>query len=429
MATVTPSARARSPDGQLERKMELEAIRKQHLTSSWHEQNAPEKMDTDRIQDPLLDGSSPLDGVKGTIHEKNSSPEFKYSRKILEKRAKEAGASSMTPMDAFIQEQKANKDESRRQSDDAINALHKFRADGNDVISRSTKWKEKKTRGETGAADPLEFQDDPTLSPGSVGKLAASLSTELGDDPKFLADLPSDEITFVGTSGQISLDSDEEKDEHDAGTKVTYSQMSLDGVAFTDTTGPVAFKKPEEKTKENNKRLEPAPEDNHLSDFDTQGNWLVVDEESKGKKKSNRNPLASLGRLSLGKKNGTKKSRKAGEEEQRQSIVRSKITEQVVTQALADRDQGSLSYSSIFVRASYDPKYPPHVRKLKTDEEYEPPKKRKNLRRCLVTASVPVFAHYALMSDVKSIRNEIVESLRQAVASGIFTHEGIDLEN
>jgi hypothetical protein len=62
-------------------------------------------------------------------------------------------------------------------------------------------------------------------------------------------------------------------------------------------------------------------------------------------------------------------------------------------------------------------------------EEYEPPKKRKNLRRCLVTASVPVFAHYALMSDVKSIRNEIVESLRQAVASGIFTHEGIDLEN
>jgi hypothetical protein len=51
--------------------MELEAIRKQHLTSSWHEQNAPAKMDTDRIQDPLLDGSSPLDGVKGTIHEKN----------------------------------------------------------------------------------------------------------------------------------------------------------------------------------------------------------------------------------------------------------------------------------------------------------------------------------------------------------------------
>jgi hypothetical protein len=46
------------------------------------------------------------------------------------------------------------------------------------------------------------------------------------------------------------------------------------------------------------------------------------------------------------------------------------ITENVVTKALADRDQGSMLYSSIFVRASYDPKYPPHVRKLKTDGKY-----------------------------------------------------------
>jgi len=59
-----------------------------------------------------------------------------YSRKILEKRAKEAGATSMTPMDAFIQEQKAKKDESRRQTVDAIDALHKFRGESASFLSK-----------------------------------------------------------------------------------------------------------------------------------------------------------------------------------------------------------------------------------------------------------------------------------------------------
>eukprot|EP00978_Attheya_sp_CCMP212_P030864 scaffold114871_cov47-Attheya_sp.AAC.1 len=215
-----------------------------------------------------------------------------------------------------------------------------------------------------------------------------------------------------------------------------------------------------------------------------QGDWLVVEDEEGSKRNTknrsnhgSRNPLTCLGQLvCLGNKQHPSQRQRRNNntenmtngEEQRHLMVPSKvhfmfgiisnvmspddegeddpqhrpyarmddpktarilnhymkIMEQLlITKVLEDSKKSSVAYSSKFVRVSYDSKYPPYVRNMKADRRYQPPRKQTNHRRYLITAAVPVFVHNALIRDVKTVRNDVLETLRQAVKNGVFTNE------